>query len=87
MTQQQMEAAQKLLPQPGESPDFASQKMLSLQGMIDPLRKQVPHMPGAEQIPSWMEQRRQTQAQSGGSNLSRSVMGNTDFINRLQPSD
>jgi len=87
MTEQQMQAAQKLLPQPGESPDFASQKMRSLQGMIDPLRKQVPHMPGAEQIPSWTEQRRQqqTQAPSGGSNLSRSVMGNTDFVNRLQP--
>jgi hypothetical protein len=88
MTQQQMEAAQKLLSQPGESPDFASQKMRSLQGMIDPLRKQVPHMPGAEQIPSWMEQRRQNQPQSRGSNLGQAVMGSpTDFINRLQPSN
>jgi hypothetical protein len=56
--------------------------------MIDPLRKQVPHMPGAEQIPSWMEQRRQNQPQSRGSNLGQAVMGSpTDFINRLQPSN
>ncbi len=54
MTQQQMEAAQKLLPQPGDAP-IARQKMTALQQMLDPLRKQVPHMPGAEQIPSWLE--------------------------------
>jgi hypothetical protein len=54
MTQQQMEAAQKLLPQPGDAP-VARQKMTALQQMLDPLRKQVPHMPGAEQIPSWLE--------------------------------
>jgi hypothetical protein len=55
MTQQQMEAAQKLLPQPGDGADLAKMKMTSLQQMLDPLRKQVPHMPGAEQTPSWME--------------------------------
>ncbi|MGB8989911.1 MAG: hypothetical protein WCC37_25160 [Candidatus Sulfotelmatobacter sp.] len=54
MTQQQMEAAQKLLPQPGDAP-VARQKMMALQQMLNPLRKQVPHMPGAEQIPSWLE--------------------------------
>ena len=87
MTEQQMQAAQNLLPKPGDDAALAAQKMTSLQGIIDPLRKQVPHMPGAEQIPSWTEQRRQQQTQTptGGSNLSRSVMGNTDFVNRLQP--
>jgi hypothetical protein len=87
MTEKQMEAAQNLLPQPGDR-EFASQKMTSLQGMLDPLRKQIPHMPGAETIPSWLEQRQQRQRQnpSGGSNLGRAVMENpTDFINRLQP--
>jgi hypothetical protein len=54
MTQQQMEAAQKLLPQPGDA-SVARQKMTALQQMLDPLRKQVPRMPGAEQIPSWLE--------------------------------
>jgi len=81
MTQQQMEAAQNLLPQPGDR-EFASQKMTSLQGMIDPLRKQIPHMPGAEQMPSWLEQRQQQQTQrapapaaSFGSNLGQWVSG------------
>jgi hypothetical protein len=55
MTQQQMEAAVNLLPQPGDGP-MAHSKMVALQQMLDPLRKQVPRMPGAEQIPSWLEQ-------------------------------
>jgi hypothetical protein len=85
MTEKQMEAAVNLLPQPGDR-EFAAQKMTSLQGMIDPLRKQIPHMPGAESTPSWMEQRQQRQA--GGSNLGRMVMENpNDLINRLVPSN
>jgi hypothetical protein len=55
MTQQQMEAAVNLLPGPGDGP-MGHSKMVSLQQMLDPLRKQVPRMPGAEQIPSWLEQ-------------------------------
>lgn len=54
MTQQQMEAAVNLLPHPGDGP-MAQQKMVALQQMLDPLRKQVPHMPGAESMPSWLE--------------------------------
>jgi hypothetical protein len=54
MTQQQMEAAQNLLPQPGDG-TMAGQKMVALQQMLDPLRKQIPNMPGAVQIPSWMQ--------------------------------
>lgn len=88
MTQQQMEAAVNLLPQPGDW-TMAAQKMQSLQGMIDPLRKQIPHMPGAESIPSWTEKRQQQQRQhapSGGSNLGKVVVGNPmDLINSLQP--
>lgn len=57
MTQQQMEAAQNMLPHPGDGADFAAQKMTSLQGMLDPLRKQMPHMQGAETMPSWLEQK------------------------------
>ena len=89
MTEKQMEAAQNLLPQPGDG-TMAGQKMSSLQGMIDPLRKQIPHMPGAETTPSWLEQRQQQQRQtpSGGSNLSRAVMGDaTGLVNRLVPSN
>jgi hypothetical protein len=89
MTESQMHAAQNLLPQPGDG-EFASQKMTSLQGMIDPLRKQIPPLPGAETIPSWLEQRQQRQRQtpSGGSTLGRAVMDNpTDFLNRLVPSN
>jgi hypothetical protein len=55
MTQQQMEAAQNLLPAPGDDAPRARQKMQALQTTIDPLRKQVPHMPGAESMPSWLE--------------------------------
>ena len=84
MTEKRMEAAVNLLPHPGDG-TMAAQKMTSLQGMLDPLRKQVPHMPGAESVPSWLEQRRQ-QTPSGGNNLGRAVMGDsTGLINRLQP--
>jgi len=62
MTQQQMEAAQNLLPHAGDGADFAAQKMTSLQGMLDPLRKQMPHMQGAEQMPSWLEQKKNQQS-------------------------
>ena len=86
MTQQQMDAAVNLLPQPGDW-TMAAQKMQSLQGMIDPLRKQIPHMPGAESISSWTEKKQQRQTQpSRGSNLGRVVVGNPiDVINSLQP--
>jgi len=87
MTEKQMEAAVNLLPQPGDR-EFAAQKMTSLQGMVDPLRKQIPHMPGAESTSSWLEQRRQRQTPTGGgSNLGRVATRNaTDYINSLQPS-
>jgi hypothetical protein len=62
MTQQQMEAAQNMLPQPGDGPALAAQKMQSLQTTIDPLRKQLPHMQGAELIPSWSEQHQKAPA-------------------------
>jgi hypothetical protein len=81
MTQQQMEAAQNLLPQPGDG-TMAPQKMLALQQMLDPLRKQVPHMQGAETMPSWLEkqqaqkqQQAAPQAPFGGSNLANYVSG------------
>jgi hypothetical protein len=83
MTQQQMEAAQNLLPQPGDR-EFASQKMTSLQGMIDPLRKQIPRMPGAEQIPSWRETQQTQQRQAPGPTAS---MGSNlgQWVSGLQP--
>jgi len=87
MTEKQMEAAQNMLPHPGDDAGMASQKMQALQTTIDPLRKQVPHMPGAEQIPSWLEQRKQRVSQSGGSRLGQVAGGNVnDYINSLQPS-
>lgn len=55
MTETQLHAALNLLPQPGDTASFAQQKMQNLQTMIDPLRKQIPHMPGADLIPSWLE--------------------------------
>lgn len=60
MTETQLHAALNLLPQAGDG-EMAPQKMTSLQGMIDPLRKQIPHMPGAESLPSWTEKRQQAQ--------------------------
>lgn len=62
MTETQLHAALNLLPQPGDTPSFAQQKMVNLQTMIDPLRKQMPHMPGAELIPSWLEQQQKPPA-------------------------
>jgi hypothetical protein len=80
MTQQQMEAAVNLLPHPGDG-SMAGQKMVALQQMLDPLRKQVPHMPGAESIPSWMEKQKQQAAPqpsgfNGTSNLVKYLQGN-----------
>jgi len=62
MTHEQMLAAVNLLPSAGDTPSFAQQKMQNLQTMIDPLRKQIPHMPGAELIPSWLEQKQKPPA-------------------------
>jgi hypothetical protein len=80
MTQQQMEAAVNLLPHPGDG-SMAGQKMVALQQMLDPLRKQIPHMPGAESIPSWMEKQKQQAAPqpsgfNGTSNLVKYLQGN-----------
>ena len=88
MTEKQMEAAQNLLPHPGDG-TMAGQKMVSLQGMLDPLRKQIPRMPGAESIPSFLEKKEQQQRQNpSGSNLGRTVMQNpNDLINRLVPNN
>ena len=62
MTETQLHAALNLLPQPGDDAAFAQQKMENLQTMIDPLRKQMPHMHGAELIPSWLEQKQKPPA-------------------------
>jgi len=84
MTEQQMHAATQLLPEPGDGP-MANQKMTSLQGMLDPLRKQVPHMPGADTMPSWLEKRQQQRQQAGPSNLSKAIGNPIDIVNGLQP--
>lgn len=65
MTQQQMEAAQAMLPRPGDDPAMAAQKMSSLQTTIDPLRKQIPRMPGAQMLPSWLEEKNAQQKSAG----------------------
>jgi hypothetical protein len=84
MTQQQMEAAVNLLPHPGDGA-MAQQKMVALQGMLDPLRKQVPHMPGAESIPSWLEKQQQQKQPAPPSNLGKAVARSPiDFVNSLQ---
>jgi hypothetical protein len=62
MTETQLHAALNLLPQPGDTASFAQQKIENLQTMIDPLRKQIPHMPGADLIPSWLEQKQKPPA-------------------------
>lgn len=88
MTQQQMEAAQNLLPQPGDAanPAYAQQKMDALQTTLDPLRKQLPRMQGADLIPSWKELRRNQQTsvlQSTGQQgvtQNQSGVGNTGMM-------
>jgi hypothetical protein len=86
MTQQQMEAAQNLLPQPGDAanPAYAQQKMDALQTTLDPLRKQLPRMQGADLIPSWKELRRNQQTsvlQSTG----QGSTGNSSLLDSLGP--
>lgn len=77
MTQQQMEAAVNLLPHPGDGP-MAQQKMVALQGMLDPLRKQVPHMPGAESMPSWLEKQKQNPPQDQAQQAAPTPVGSFD---------
>ena len=55
MTEQQMQAAQRMLPQPGDDAGMAQQKMVALQTTLDPLRRQLPHMQGADLLPTWQE--------------------------------
>lgn len=53
----QVEAAQKMLPLPGDTSDagFSAQKMRSLQGMVDPLRRGLPQMEGVTLTPTFLE--------------------------------
>jgi hypothetical protein len=70
MTQQQMEAAQNLLPNAGDDAGMAQQKITAVQDILDPLRKQIPHMQGAELSPTWRDkQQGQPQAQSGATHV------------------
>ena len=63
VTQTQMEQAAKMLPVPGDDSDMANAKLQGLQNTIDPIRKQIPSMPGASMVPSFRE--------NAGSNWSR----------------
>jgi hypothetical protein len=55
VTEKQMEAAVRMLPVPGDDAEMAQSKMSSLQQLIDPVRKQIPQMPGASLTPSFTE--------------------------------
>jgi hypothetical protein len=63
VTEAQMQQAAKMLPTPGDNSDMANAKLIGLQNTIDPIRKQIPQMPGASMVPSFRE--------NGGSNWSR----------------
>jgi SpoVK/Ycf46/Vps4 family AAA+-type ATPase len=71
MTQQQMEATQKMLPAPDDDAGMAEQKMQALRTTMDPLRKQAPHIQGAEQTPSWLEKRQQKQQKQKAGTIRR----------------
>lgn len=66
MTEQQMQAAQNQLPQPGDDASMAAQKLSAVQDILDPLRRQVPRMPGATLNPTWRD--RQSSQPSSGPN-------------------
>jgi hypothetical protein len=53
VTEAQMEASRAMLPGPTDDQKMGSQKMDSLQETLDPLRKQLPRMPGAKLIPAF----------------------------------
>ena len=55
VTEQQMLQARKQLPQPGDDAALMKQKMGALQDILDPLRKQVPKLPGATILPTWRD--------------------------------
>jgi len=75
MTEQQMQSAQAMLPRPGDDAPMAAQKMTSLQTTLDPLRKQVPRMQGAELTPSWMEKSGNSGSAGGGMIQARDQQG------------
>lgn len=83
MTEKQMEASKQMLPQAGDDPSLAQQKLSAFQDVLDPLRKQVPRMPGADLVPSFRERKRQTP--SGGSQLGQQMVSNP--VSRLVPSN
>jgi hypothetical protein len=51
VVESQVQAAQRMLPIPGEDLSMASQKMDSVQQQIDPIERLVPRMPNAALIP------------------------------------
>jgi len=55
VTEAQMQQAAKMLPTPGDDSDMANAKLHGLQNTIDPIRKQIPTMPGASLVPSFRE--------------------------------
>ena len=55
MSQTQLEAALNMLPKPGDDVGLSRQKMDQVQTVLDPLRKQLPTMPGASLIPTFRE--------------------------------
>jgi hypothetical protein len=90
MTGAQMDAAVNLLPHPGDG-RMAQQKMIALQGQLDSLRKAMPHMPGNELNPTWLEQKPQlkqpTQQQAAppmslGSKLGHLVVGDLSVLGK-----
>jgi hypothetical protein len=55
MTHEQMLAAQRMLPQPGDDPDMAMRRMEQLQSTMDPLRNRMLTLPGAALKPSYRD--------------------------------
>jgi len=56
MTETQMKASQKMLPEAGDDADMARRKMKAFQGMLDPLRKHIITLPDQPLLPSFMEE-------------------------------
>jgi len=76
----------KNIPDPTMPPAIISNRLSSFQEALNSNASRVPRIqgiPSARDVAQHYQQ--STQPSTGGSNLGRSVMGNTDFVNRLQP--
>lgn len=80
MTEKQMEAAQKMLPEAGDDANMARKKMIAFQGVLEPLRNRIITLPGQPLLPSFTEDMHNTESTTKGSATKGTV--NEDLLKK-----